>query len=792
MRTEKLTPLSLLPIYIRSIPAGWRWLHYVNPMAWAFRSLAVSEFGDARWDSSSPSADAAPLRLGDAVLSLFEIPSSKALAWGGAAFLLGFYVSMVAMGAVGLSFLRAPEPPGGSAAAADDDCDDDGASVAVAVAPPPTRSHLPPPPPRLSLAAIDLSYFVPGGAAKKKKEKNEKKKKETQYQAANDSELRLLDSVTASFEPGTLTALMGPSGAGKTTLLDVLAFRKMAGRVSFGDKGSGIFVGGAPAEPRSFSAVSGYVEQSADSHAPLLSVGESVIFSARLRLPASTTKREAMTAAQEALSVVGLDDARSSSSHLLVGSLPLEARKRLAIAVELAARPSILFLDEPTSGLDGRAAASVARAMRAAADAGRTVVATIHQPSRGVFALFDNLLLLAPGGKVAFCGELGGGCEAPLLVEHFMAVLPPRSAGRMQPRPGENRAAWAMEALSVLEEDGSPPRPPRTPSRPRSAAASAFPRSATAAAALAAARRASEDGRGRGAAPPERRGSLFHFRCHFVRNWRSYARDPSRNTARFLVTAAIAFIIATMESGKGTADRVVSLKELNNALGLLYLVAVVLSMDIAFEVQPFVAAERTVYWRERAAGAARPGPQMLASAAVELPYLLAQTLLFSVPVYWAVGYENSAAKFGFFFLVLSLVNAAMWLLATALVQLTPAVFIASLLLSVACSLFSLLAGFMLPRPLMPSYWKWAWFANPVSYAIAAVAGSQYGDRDDVFVADAPAGLPKELGALLSESYGFGGIGVFPSQWEAISVLCAFCALFAFGAYAGLRMNWQKR
>ena len=136
--------------------------------------------------------------------------------------------------------------------------------------------------------------------------------------------------------------------------------------------------------------------------------------------------------------------------------------------------------------------------------------------------------------------------------------------------------------------------------------------------------------------------------------------------------------------------------------------------------------------------------------------------------------------------------AAMWLLAAALVQLTPAVFVASLCLSVACSLFSLLAGFMLPQPAMPPWWRWAFFANPVSYAMAAVAGSQYGDRSDVVVADAPAGSPRELGALLSASYGFGGGGVFPSQWEAVAVLGAFCAVFAAGAYAGLRMNWQKR
>jgi hypothetical protein len=102
---------------------------------------------------------------------------------------------------------------------------------------------------------------------------------------------------------------------------------------------------------------------------------------------------------------------------------------------------------------------------------------------------------------------------------------------------------------------------------------------------------------------------------------------------------------------------------------------------------------------------------------------------------------------------------------------------------------------MLPAPLMPPWWRWAFYANPVSYAIAAVAASQYGGRNDVLIADAsssPGGMPRPLGAFLSESYGFGGEGVFPSQWEACAVLVGFCGVFAAGSYAGLRMNWQKR
>lgn len=74
-----------------------------------------------------------------------------------------------------------------------------------------------------------------------------------------------------------------------------------------------------------------------------------------------------------------------------VDGLSTEQRKRLTIAVELVANPSIIFMDEPTSGLDARAAAIVMRTVRNTVDTGRTVVCTIHQPSIDIFESFDEV-----------------------------------------------------------------------------------------------------------------------------------------------------------------------------------------------------------------------------------------------------------------------------------------------------------------------------------------------------------------------------------------------------------------
>ena len=96
----------------------------------------------------------------------------------------------------------------------------------------------------------------------------------------------------------------------------------------------------------------------------------------------------------QVMDLVELNPLRNSLVGLPgVNGLSTEQRKRLTIAVELVANPSIIFMDEPTSGLDARAAAIVMRAVRNTVDTGRTVVCTIHQPSIDIFEAFDEVII---------------------------------------------------------------------------------------------------------------------------------------------------------------------------------------------------------------------------------------------------------------------------------------------------------------------------------------------------------------------------------------------------------------
>lgn len=246
----------------------------------------------------------------------------------------------------------------------------------------------------------------------------------------------LLDNVQGYIKPGTLGALMGSSGAGKTTLLDVLAQRKTEGTIH-----GSVLVDGRPI-PISFQRSAGYVEQ-LDVHESLATVREALEFSALLRQSRDTPDEEKLRYVDTIIDLLELNDLE----HTLVGSpgagLSVEQRKRLTIAVELVAKPSILiFLDEPTSGLDGQAAFNTVRFLRKLADAGQAILVTIHQPSAQLFVQFDTLLLLSRGGKTVYFGDIGD--NANILKDYF--------ARHGMPCPPEANPAEHM--IDVVSENG--------------------------------------------------------------------------------------------------------------------------------------------------------------------------------------------------------------------------------------------------------------------------------------------------------------------------------------------------
>ncbi|VAI90465.1 unnamed protein product [Triticum turgidum subsp. durum] len=264
---------------------------------------------------------------------------------------------------------------------------------------------------------------------------------EMKAQGVDEDRLLLLKGVSGSFKPGVLTALMGVSGAGKTTLMDVLAGRKTGGYIE-GD----ISISGYPKKQETFARISGYCEQN-DIHSPNVTVYESLVYSAWLRLPSDVESETRKMFIEQVMELVELNSLRDALVGLPgVNGLSTEQRKRLTIAVELVANPSIIFMDEPTSGLDARAAAIVMRTVRNTVDTGRTVVCTIHQPSIDIFEAFDELFLMKRGGEEIYVGPLGHqSCD---LIQYFEGI---ERVSKI--KPGYNPATWMLEVTSQAQED---------------------------------------------------------------------------------------------------------------------------------------------------------------------------------------------------------------------------------------------------------------------------------------------------------------------------------------------------
>jgi len=207
---------------------------------------------------------------------------------------------------------------------------------------------------------------------------------------------RLLEGVSLTLVPSELVGLMGPSGAGKTTLMTALNgyLPPIGGRVLF--NGQDLY-----ASFDHFRLGIGYVPQDDILHGEL-TVAEALYFTARLRLPGDTGDGEIRQRIDRVLTQLGIAHIRDSligtPTHKVVSG---GERKRVNVAMELLNDPPVLFLDEPTSGLSSEDALSVMQCLRELAREGRTILLTIHQPSREVFRLMDNLAVVARDVKSA-------------------------------------------------------------------------------------------------------------------------------------------------------------------------------------------------------------------------------------------------------------------------------------------------------------------------------------------------------------------------------------------------------
>ncbi|KAA3490138.1 ABC transporter G family member 32-like [Gossypium australe] len=604
----------------------------------------------------------------------------------------------------------------------------------------------------LSLSFSNINYFVEIPV-------------ELKQQGITEDRLQLLVDVTGAFRPSVLTALVGVSGAGKTTLMDVLAGRKTGGVI----EGS-INISGYPKRQETFARISGYCEQN-DIHSPCLTVLESLLFSAWLRLPSDIDLEIQRAFVEEVMELVEL----TPLSGALVGlpgvdGLSTEQRKRLTIAVELVANPSIVFMDEPTTGLDARSAAIVMRTVRNIVNTGRTIVCTIHQPSIDIFESFDELLFMKRGGELIYAGPLGPNSSE--LIKYFEAVGVPKI------RPGYNPAAWMLEVTSTAEEN-----------RLGLDFADIY-------------RRSNLFQRNRelveNLSKPSSNSKELNFPSKYSQSffeqfltclWKqnlSYWRNPQYTAVKFFYTIVISLMLGTICWKFGSQRE--SQQDLFNAMGSMYAAVLFIGITNATAVQPVVSIERFVSYRERAAGMYSGLACAFAQVAIEFPYVFAQSVIYCSIFYSMASFEWTALKFIWyiFFMYSTLLYFTFYGMMTTAV--TPNHNVAAIIAAPFYMLWNLFSGFMIPHKRIPIWWRWYYWANPIAWSLYGLVVSQYADDERaVKLSDGVHSMPTRQ--LLEQVFGY------RHDFLVIAaVMVAFFVIF-FGvifAFAIKSFNFQRR
>ncbi|KAG6418675.1 hypothetical protein SASPL_120879 [Salvia splendens] len=665
-----------------------RWAYYLSPMSYGQNAIVIVEFLDPRWSGKNDDGRFAGRTVGEELLAGRGMFTEQHWYWICVIALFGFSLFFNLCFVAALTYLK----PLGDSKSGGSILEDETTKSRISAngqtnevrnaQEQDTKRGVVLPFKPLSLSFDNVNYYV-------------------DMPTVRDTSAAT-EGVSGAFRPGVLTGLIGVSGAGKTTLMDVLAGRKTGGYIE-GD----IRVSGFPKNQETFARVSGYCEQN-DIHSPHVTVYESLLYSAWLRLPADMFVEEVMD-------LVELNSLRNSLVGLPgVDGLSTEQRKRLTIAVELVANPSIIFMDEPTSGLDARAAAIVMRA----SISGVPQIRQDYNPA--------TWMVEASSAAVEFQLDMD-----------FAEIYSNSDLNR--------KNLELIQKLSNPEAGSHDLFFPTKYSQPL----------------------------------------LVQFVACFWKQYWSYWRNPQYNAIRFFMTTVIGLIFGVIFWNKGTT--MYKEQDLTNLLGAMYAAVLFLGGTNTSAVQSVVAIERTVFYHERAAGMFSALPYAFAQVSVETSYIAVQTFLCSLLLYSMIGFEWGATKFIWFYYYVFMCFVYFTLYGMMLVALTPSYQIAAILMSFFLSFWNLFSGFLIPRMLIPVWWRWYYWGSPVAWTIYGLVTSQLGDKTEQVLVPDHGDMPIKdyLKVVLGYDSDFlGYVALAHVGWALL-----FFVVFVYGIKV---LNFQRR
>ncbi|KAJ0020379.1 hypothetical protein Pint_30850 [Pistacia integerrima] len=499
----------------------------------------------------------------------------------------------------------------------------------------------------------------------------------------------ILKSVSFDARGSEILAIVGPSGTGKSSLLRIIS-----GRIREKDfDAKSIAINDHPIiSPFQLRKICGFVAQE-DDLLPLLTVKETLMFSAKFRLKemSSRKKEERVESLLHELglshvadSFVGDEENRGISGG---------ERKRVSIGVDMMHNPSILLLDEPTSGLDSSSALQVIELLASMAKAKqRTVVISIHQPGYRILQYISNFLILSHG-SVVHNGSLESLEETIINLGYEIPVQ-------------LNALEFAMEIIQTLEDNSYSKN-----------YISSYSYSIS-----------SDEEIGSGAQQHKENYSkynaiyllnLYEIVVLISRFWKIIYRTKQLFLARTMQALVGGFGLGSVyinvrKDEAGVAER----------LGLFaFSLSFLLSSTV--EALPIYLQERRVLMKETSREAYKISSYMIANTLVFLPFLFVVSLLFAVPVYWIVGLNPSISAFAFFTFVVWLIVLMASSLVLFLSAVSPDFISGNSLICTVLGAFFLFSGYFIPKENIPKYWLFMYYVSLYRYPLDSMLTNEY-------------------------------------------------------------------
>lgn len=511
----------------------------------------------------------------------------------------------------------------------------------------------------------------------------------------------LIKGSSGSLRSG-LIATMGPSGSGKTTLINALAHRvdsktRVTGHIE---------LNGVVASNALLKSLSGYVMQDQLLNG-YLTVRETMDYTARLRLPADWTDEQRSKRVSEVIDKMGL----TNSQHAIVGvperkGISGGERKRLCVGMELLTEPKLLFLDEPTSGLDSVAAWELLKLLKDLSQSTTqpcTIIVSIHQPQAKLFALFDHLILLATGDVIyngstraipAWLEAAGVPCPPfTNIADHLLDLVTPPLGSTKDER---KQVAFQVEALKIAS----------TTARYRARTFSSATKEQFA------------DPLGENFHLMDRRRVGWGRQC-----WVLFERGMKENWRRknvllisFIQTIVMAVLIGTVFLRIGDGQSSVTRRQ-----PVLFFCVINQGTFGALTVINSFPNERALSLRERAAGAYYSSAYFLAKTASDTLTQIINPIIFTITVYFLVGFQAVASKFFIFLLFMILCNFSACSLALLVSAVCKTTDLSVTVLPMVLEICRLFGGFFLSPANLPNYFSWLDALSYVKYTYVGIA-----------------------------------------------------------------------